>query len=190
MEINERQRAAVDRLEAAAPSRSIDLEALAAWVESKPVSDSERELTAAELEVLEAEGLSERGVAVEPLIEGFGEELRQLDEALDAEAAARKLGLSSSRVRQLLGEHRLYGIKQGRDWRLPRWQFRSRGKGAVPGVEEVIEVMPRDLHPLSARGFMFTPQPELRLSGEATSPLDWLSSGGDTAPVAALAAEL
>jgi hypothetical protein len=190
MELDERQKAAVERLEAAAPSRGIDLEAIAAWVESRPVADTERELTAAELEVLEAEGLSERSVSTGPWIEAFGEELRLEEEALDAEAAAKKLGFSASRVRQLLGEHRLYGIKQGRGWILPRWQFRPRGKGAIPGIEEVLEVMPRDLHPLSVRGFMSTPQPELRLAGEAVSPLDWLSSGGDPAPVAALAAEL
>jgi len=185
-----RMNATLRRLQDAASKRSFDLDAVADWLERKPVIDSERELTAAELDVLEAEGLSEPGVAVGPLISGLAEAVRASDESLSAGAAAKKLGISTSRVRQRLGEGRLFGIKQGRDWRLPRWQFRQRGTGTIPGIEAVLEVMPRDIHPLSAQGFMSTPQPELRVEGEAVSPLEWLGSGGDPQSVAVLAEEL
>ena len=52
------------------------------------------------------------------------------------EEAAKVLRMSTSRIRQSLSSrHRtLYGIKEGLEWRIPRFQFTSKGK-LVRGIE-------------------------------------------------------
>jgi hypothetical protein len=185
---------ALRQLEAAAEPHNLRvpeiLGKLAALLEGESVFEAQRELTAAEREVLEEQGLGEMEPEPDAALRAFGAELELFADAYDAAGAAKKLGVSTSRVRQLLGSGRLYGVKQGRDWCLPRWQFRARGKGTVPGIDAVIHALPPDLHPVSVFGFMTNPKPELVLDAEPVSPLRWLAGGGDPAPVARLAREL
>src|SRR5688572_20316975 len=51
------------------------------------------------------------------------EYLRLLSESLSPEQAAARLGVNASRIRQRLGARTLYGIKDGRGWKLPLFQF-------------------------------------------------------------------
>jgi len=105
-----------------------------------------------------------------------------------AEVAVR-LQVTSSRVRQLLGQRRLYGIRPGgRAWVIPSWQFA--GDRLLPGVEMVNQAIPQDCHPLAVDGFFHTDQPELEVGGTALSPLAWLQRGGDPSVVQALAGDL
>lgn len=186
----------VTRLASLAESRALDPETLVSWIEealrrtAAASPQPARELSAPERHIIAEEGLADQTASEEPLAASIRGYLRLLDEALDVRAAAERLDVSPSRVRQLLGARRLYGVKAGRDWRLPRWQFRARGAGLVPGIERVSEALPPHLHPLTVEGFVGTPKPELEPAGKPVSPLVWLASGGDPEPVALLAEDL
>ena len=105
--------------------------------------------------------------------------------------AARLLGVDPSRVRQRLGERTLYGVKAGRGWRLPAFQFDlDQPDRLVPGIGAVLAALPRDLHPVAVYNWLILPDPDLTWQGEPVSPLDWLRSGGDPGTAAAIAADL
>jgi hypothetical protein len=105
--------------------------------------------------------------------------------------AARLLGVDPSRVRQRLGERTLYGVKAGRGWRLPAFQFDlDQPDRLVPGIGAVLAALPRDLHPVAVYNWLTLPDPDLIWQGEPVSPLDWLRSGGDPETPAAIAADL
>jgi len=82
----------------------------------------------------------------------------------------------------------LYGFKIGTAIRLPLSQFE--GDAPILALRAVLAALPADLHPLEVAGFMLTPDPDLIVAGQATSPREWLSGGGDVAPVCELAANL
>ena len=103
-----------------------------------------------------------------------------LASALTTREAARLLEVSESRIRQRLSEGTLYGVKAGRENRLPAFQFE--GGGEVPGIAEVLTRMDRSVHPVAVLNWFALPNPDLYLDeGEArpVSPRHWLLSGGD-----------
>ena len=113
-----------------------------------------------------------------------------LAESLNVEEAARMLKVDPSRIRQRLsGDPRsLFGVKTGKAWRIPRFQFDE--KRVIPGIDAVIAKLPRDLSPVAVYRWFTSPNSELELDDETASPLDWLKGGGDSARVAELAAAL
>lgn len=113
---------------------------------------------------------------------------RMLAQALTTEEAARRLGVDTSRVYQRLSRSTLYGVRVGRQWRLPAFQFTDDGE--VPDVGRVLAALPERMHPLSVLGWFTTPKDDLRGAegGRPQSPRDWLLSGGDLAAVERLAA--
>jgi len=113
--------------------------------------------------------------------------------SLTVERAARKLGVNESRIRQRLLAHRasLYGMKRGRTWLLPGFQFDA--DGLVPGIETAIAQVPRSAHPVSVYRWFTSPHQDLYLDAaesEPITPLDWLKTGSDPKKVAELAREL
>lgn len=104
-----------------------------------------------------------------------------------ADAAAR-LKLDASRIRQLLAERRLLGIRDGGEWRLLELQFGDRG--LVPNIGQVIAALPEGLPPFVAASWFGTPESDLEIDDEAVSPIEWLSAGGDPDRVAQLAHDL
>ncbi len=107
------------------------------------------------------------------------------DAAEDSDAAER-LGVSRSRIRQLLSAHRLYGVRlRNQAWLIPDSQFTD--DQLTPSFEAVNRTLPRDCHPLAIDGFLDSAQPELELDGSFVSPLDWLRRGRTPEPVIALA---
>jgi hypothetical protein len=109
--------------------------------------------------------------------------------SLTVASAAALLGVDASRVRHRLGEGSLYGIRLRSGWRLPAFQFAGTD-GVVPGVNEVLAAIPRDLHPLAVQRWLTTPNPDLAVDDSPVSPLAWLRGGGAPDPVATLAADL
>lgn len=141
----------------------------------------------------EARVLTDAGVDFSPLTDGesdaalagAGAYLRMLANGDSVAEAAARLRVSSSRVRQMLADRAVYGVRDGtRGWRIPSWQFA--GSRAVPGIAKVIRALDPELHPLSVQGFMSSPKAEL----SGSDPIGWLRSGGDPAPVVALASDL
>ena len=100
------------------------------------------------------------------------------------------LRVSATRIRQRAIERTLYAIRDGGEWRFPRWQFDPGTGREVPGLAAVIPLLSPDLHPIAVYRFLTEPCPDLEIEDEPVSPISWLSSGGDPGPVGAIAAAL
>ncbi|MBV5273239.1 MAG: hypothetical protein JZU52_06230 [Lamprocystis purpurea] len=101
--------------------------------------------------------------------------------------------------RQRLLERSLIGIRRGRGWLLPRYQFQVQQqdgqpvvRALVPGIEQVVPRLSPELHPVALWRWFSSPSSELVLEDEDAplSPRDWLIAGRDPAAVARLAAGL
>jgi len=84
----------------------------------------------------------------------------------------------------------LYGIRLVREWRIPKFQFD--GKHLITGIEQVLNHLTRDLHPVAVHQWFTKPNVDLRSEDDESSfsPLDWLRTGRSPKPVAELAAGL
>jgi hypothetical protein len=102
---------------------------------------------------------------------------------------AAALGVSRTRVRQRANERTLYAVRVDDEWRFPLWQFDGEGR-PIRGVGTVMPALPHDMHPVAVWRFMSEPSPDLEILDRKVSPLEWLRSGGDPDPVAAVAREL
>lgn len=114
-----------------------------------------------------------------------------LNDSYTVGQAAALLGVNTSRIRQrLIGEPRtVYGIKFGKGWRIPRFQFQ--GRRLVPGIETVVPRIPANLHPVAVHRWFTSPHQDLTSAGQTPiSPLDWLRIGNPPGVVADLAAGL
>jgi hypothetical protein len=114
-----------------------------------------------------------------------------LNDSYTVEDVARLLAVNTSRIRQrLTGTPRtLYGIKAGKSWQIPKFQFH--GRRLVPGIARVLERLAVDLHPVAVYRWFTSPSPDLTFEGDTSiSPLDWLRVGNAPEVVAALAADL
>jgi hypothetical protein len=111
-----------------------------------------------------------------------------LVDSIAVSETARRMGVNQSRIRQMLGERSLFGIKGERGWQVPLFQFA--GDRPIPGVAAVLRAMPEDLHPVEVWVWLSSPEPDLNVRGRAVSPLAWLRSGGSPEPVARLATDL
>jgi CheY-like chemotaxis protein len=111
-------------------------------------------------------------------------------DSLNAEQAAKRLGVTTGRVRQrlLADPPTLYGIRNGNVWRLPAFQFAS--KGLVPNVDRVIPQLDRELDPVAVDHWFRQPHIDLEQDGHMVAPLDWLAQGRSVQPVAELAGDL
>ncbi len=106
------------------------------------------------------------------------------------EAADRLRGVSDGSVRQRLDAGTLYGVKPGREWRLPLFQFTDSGE--VPGVKHVLPLIDRRLSPVAVARWFHLPKPELRDEdlGRDLTPREWLLGGRDPSPLLPLAESL
>ena len=100
--------------------------------------------------------------------------------------------MNPSRLRQRLGQRTLYGIKEGRSWRLPKFQFDAKHKKVVRGIEKVFPRIRSDAHALEVATWFSVPHQDLVAGDddERVTPLAWLSSGGSPETVAELAEEI
>jgi hypothetical protein len=111
-----------------------------------------------------------------------------ITDSLSVPQTADLLEVDQSRIRQRLTEQTLYGIKVGRAWRLPRFQFRDHGQ--IRGLDQVLPQLPSSLHPVALHRWLSSPSSDLELDDEAVSPLEWLEATGDAATVVAIAHDL
>jgi excisionase family DNA binding protein len=111
-----------------------------------------------------------------------------LTSSLTVAEAAKRLGVSPSRVRQMLAERSLLGVKDGGEWHVLELQFQERR--LVPNIGAVARAMPAGLALVGIANWLTTPEPDLEIGDTSVSPLEWLSAGGAADRVAALAAEL
>jgi excisionase family DNA binding protein len=150
---------------------------------------SEEEITALEEGGLDLSPQEEAGL--DPLARTAAKYVALLASALTTKEAAEVLEVGDSRIRQRLGEGTLYGVKAGRENRLPAFQFEA-GK-EVPGIAQVLKHVDRSLHPVAVLNWFMLPNPDLFLDEEETgsvSPRHWLLSGGDPEVLVRLAEDL
>lgn len=186
--------------------RRVRLARLVARLERDPDGDPDRFLdaveasvgasasafTQAELDGFAQAGIDVRGSATDPrgtvaLYRGLVRQDLDARTALTVAAAAKHLGVSASRVRQLIGANSLFAVRAQDERRLPAWQFTT--NGYVPGIASFAEAA-RELHPLALAQFMSRPNVDLLIDDEAVTPVAWLSSGGSVEEVAGLVAGL
>lgn len=186
----------LERLATATPRYELEdlvgvLEAVLSSPPSAAPDPPSRGFSEAELMALDRAGIDvDRAPQGDPRGAAHEAYARLLAEALPPEEAARRLGVDKTRVYQRLADRTLYGVRLGRRWGLPLFQFTDSGE--VPGIGVVLAALPRTMHPLSVVGWFTTPQDDLRLDAPADpkSPREWLVSGGSAAAAAALAADL
>ncbi len=148
-------------------------------------------LSAHEAELLRQGGFEEAPVGQKRASDvGALEFMQMLRDSLVPEAAGKLLKVNASRIRQRLGARRLFGIKDGRTWRLPRFQFS--GGRLVPGIEDVLPALPHGMHPVAVERWFRLPHPDLELpeGGRPLTPLEWLGQGHASGRVVELAALL
>ncbi|OMH29317.1 hypothetical protein BKD30_01110 [Tersicoccus phoenicis] len=126
-----------------------------------------------------------------------------LHSTLSPQATAHLLGVDRTTVDRRRKAHQLYAITTPIGLRYPAWQFHlatvmdeqeagTDEAGAISTVpsaawlQEVIEAIPADVHPLTVGALMTEPAEET----DGRSPLSWLASGGPAGPVVALVREL
>jgi hypothetical protein len=104
--------------------------------------------------------------------------------------AAKRLGVSTSRIRQRLDSGSLYAVDGPAGRVCPQFQFVD--DGTLSGLETVLGVMNKDAHPVVVQRFFLTVSPDLESDtlGCALSPRDWLLTGHSPEPVKLLALEL
>lgn len=169
--------------------RGVELAALMAQAlgQGQLQREPEAQLTAAEQGVLRAGGFEPAsGDGPLPALDaGQLGYLKLLDTALTVEQAAARLKVNGSRVRQRILAGELLALKDGRSWRLPRFQFLPRR--LLPGIDEVMPAL-RGLHPVAIRRWFDTPQPDLEgPDGRVFTPLKWLQGGHAVEAVVELA---
>jgi hypothetical protein len=93
-------------------------------------------------------------------------------------------------VRQLLAARKIYGLQVHGAWKIPLFQFVD--DGLLPGLEEVVPALSRDLHPIGVYHWFNTPNPDLAPEelGRELSPREWLLTGRSLRILAELATDL
>lgn len=159
-------------------------------------SDPRTDLTEAEVEALRRGGFVPEPAdfgAEDPLAKTAAEFAALLKSSLPTTAAAERLGVDPSRIRQRLTSQppTLYGIRLESGWVIPELQFD--GSKLIPGIAEVVASLDPELHPVAVYRWFTSPNPDLSVDGEEDrilSPRDWLRFGLPIQTVAELAADL
>lgn len=115
-------------------------------------------------------------------------ELLSRSAAGDADAAHLLGGRDRTRISQKVSERSLFAVPSGTERYYPAWQFVD-GK-PLRGLKAVLGALDPQLHPLSVDHWFTTPNLDLEVSGEALTPVEWLSTGGDITIVARLASHV
>ena len=101
---------------------------------------------------------------------------------------AKLLRKDRSRISQRVAERSIYAFVAGDERFFPLWQIVD---GAVPpSFRPVFESLDPKLHPLSVDHWFISPNVDLQVGNEPTSPAAWLATGGNPAEAAALAADV
>lgn len=146
-------------------------------------------LSSGEVAALESVGLSTASWAGEicddPLVASITDYMALLETSWTTGEVADLLKVDVSRIRQRLRERSLYGIEYDGERRLPRFQF-ERGL-VLPGLREVLAVLPEAVNPLDVAEWFLAPNPDLELGDKVISPREWLLRGESIATVVELA---
>ncbi len=169
---------------------------------AQPSAQAQAVLSRSELRALEAVGLTTRpwagADADDPLTRTIVDHMALVETSLSTAQAAALLGVDVSRVRQRIHARSLAGFDHEGEWRLPRFQFER--KNVLPGLAQVLAVLPLDLTPLDLATWFLAPNVDLEggpASGSTAadtatpvSPRAWLLRGSSPDAVVTLARHL
>ena len=149
--------------------------------------DDPAPLSAREVELLEKGAPTLRSIepTEDPVSKAQASFSALLRSSVSTQSAAETLGVSDSRIRQRLTAvpPRLYGFKHHGDWLVPTFQFM--GSELVPHVDDVVALLPPNMHPIAVEHWFTGPNSDLRDErSHAWAPLDWLKAGNDWTRVA------
>ncbi len=147
-------------------------------------------LSKAEAELFDESDFAEDELAYARVtVETLGQTARLISTAYTPSEVAELLGVNESRVRQRRADRTLWAIQDHGSWVFPALQFENAAgrRGQIRELDQVLRVLPANLHPLSVAGFLTTLQTDLRVGGQLVAPLDWLRSGGDVRAVLKIA---
>jgi hypothetical protein len=152
----------------------------------------EEGLTAAEIAVARSGGLvpEPRPGSREPLLAGVVLYASLIETGLTTRQAGERLGVSDARIRQRLRDRSLFGVRHGRSWKLPLFQFTAHGE--LPGWGAVCARLPLAVAPVAVERWLALPHSDLvvREDEPPVSPRAWLLHGRSAEAVAELADEL
>lgn len=112
------------------------------------------------------------------LQEQFSQRRDLTADSITRDAAAGLLGIAAQSVTAKLDSRKLVGIKAGREWRLPRWQFDADNvSGVLPDLDALQEAFPGG--PVSLSRWMTSPNADF--GGQ--SPREAMISGGSGAVI-------
>jgi len=174
----------------------IILEAVVRALPSRPPTDARNELADSELRFLEEAGVDladlaprDRGAA-SPLALTAADFAALMATALTVGDLADRLGVDESTIRQRLARHSLFGIKDGRSWRIPLFQLTDAADALVPGLHRVAPHL-AGVHPVEVARWFTLPHVDLEnAEGQPVAPRSALLAGTAPELVAALAQEL
>ena len=140
---------------------------------SEQAAAAESGLTLEERHALESGGMPiSDELAVRPFAARAAKYRAILEGSLNADQAARRLRVTTGRIRQrlLADPPTLYGFRDGYVWRLPAFQFGP--KGLIPNIEQVISRLDRTLDPVAIYNWFRRPHVDLEQEGQLVSPLN------------------
>jgi len=111
-----------------------------------------------------------------------------LADSLSVEDASNRMDLHQSRLRQMLLDRTMFGVKIDGEWRVPAFQLR--GKRQVRNLGHVLRATPPSVHPVEVVNWLLRPNRALEIEDQSVTPLEWLEAGGDPGPLSAIASEL
>jgi hypothetical protein len=85
----------------------------------------------------------------DPIVKTVATYASLLASSLTVSQVAHILGVSKGRVRRELYAGAIYGIKDKRAWRLPRWQLTDELTGLLPGIRRVLPRLDHGIHPVA-----------------------------------------
>ncbi len=153
------------------------------------------ELTEAELEVLREGGLDLlRTPENDPFAEPVACFAALVASSLSVADVAKRLAVQPGQIRQMIARHTLYSVKLDDRRHVPLFQFRRSGP-LVPNITHVNAALPLDLHPVAVYNWYTRPDVDLVINedgGECSgmTPIEWLDSGGDPAPLVSIVERL
>lgn len=81
---------------------------------------------------------------------GLARRRELIAQSIGRDEAARLLCVTPQAVSDAIKRGKLIGLKEGREWRLPRWQFSADApRGVLPGLRELIDIFPAGVVALS-----------------------------------------
>ena len=162
-------------LKAEAPEKlNAALRAAISELEAALYGPSRTELTNAEIAMLESAGvdLDERPDDPDPMLEYATEFAAIRATSLTPATLARTLGVTPTRVRQMIRDKSLYAMRIDGRLHVPAYQLA--GRSLVPNVSRVNQMV-ADLDPVSVQRWITAADPDL----QGMTPLDWLKAGRD-----------